>query len=131
MRNLALAWVLVTIAACAGTSRPEYQINEVLVVNNSRAVLNDVRITVPSTGRSFTCGSVAPLGICGNRFGKRRYEYRPIRIEWRYGDRSRRSDEFVVPVPATFYTGVPLRAVLSVSPDGAIETYFEQDAPTR
>ncbi len=131
MKKLILAGAVLAVTACASNSRPEYKINEILLVNNSRELLREVTVSVPSTGRSFGCGSVAPLGICGNRIPRRRYEYNPIRVEWTFGNRSRSTDEFVIPVPATFYTGLPLRAVLAVSPDGSIEAYFEQDTPLR
>ncbi len=131
MKKTIVAAGAILVAACAGTNRPSYDINEVLLVNKSREVLRAVRVSVPSTGRSFSCGSVAPRGICGNKIPRRRYEGNPIRVEWTFGNRSRSTGEFIIQVPATFYTELPLRAVLAVSPNGSIEAYFEQDASPR
>ena len=117
------------LASCAGSQQPGYTINEVVLVNNSRELLREARVSVPSTGRSFSCGSIAPLGICSNRFAARRYEYNPIQVEWSFGKRSRRTGEFVVQVPANLYAGLPLRAVLEVNRRGGIDTYFQQGTP--
>ncbi len=121
--------VVLAVTACASRTQPEYSINEVLLVNNSSQLLREVTVIVPATRRSFGCGSVAPRGVCGNKIPSRRYEANPIQVEWTFGNRSRSTDEFVIPVPTAFSTGFPLRAVLAVSPDGAIEAYFEQDTP--
>lgn len=128
MKKLIIATAALVMASCASTYKPMYSVNEVLLVNNSREILREVSVTVPNTGRSFSCGNVAPFGICGTRLPARRYESNPIQVEWTFGNRSRSSDEFVVPVPATFATGKPLRAVLAVSEDGAMSAYFEQES---
>ncbi len=127
MKKTVVVMSVILVAACAGTNRPSYSVNEILLVNNSREVLREVKVSVPSTRRSFSCGSVAPLGICGNKIPRRRYEYNPIRVEWTFGNRSRSTGEFIVQVPDTFSAELPLRGVLAVSQDGSIEAYFEQD----
>lgn len=117
------------MSACATSYQSSYSYNQILVVNNSRDLVQDVTIEVVDTGRVFNCGNIAPFGICSNRFGKRRYERDPIQISWAIGDTSSRTESFVVEVPATFYPGIALRGVLDIAPDGSVSAYFEQDTP--
>jgi len=51
----------------------------------------------------------------------------PIRIAWIFGNTSGQTDEFILEVPATFSTALPLRGVLEISPQGSISAYFQQD----
>jgi len=122
--------VLLT-ASCATGYQPRYNYNEILIVNNSRQLVQNVTITVAETGRVFSCGNVAPLGICANKFARRPYQKNPLRIAWEFGNSVQQSSEFVLEVPATLNTAFPLRGVLAISPQGEIEAYFEQDSPVR
>ena len=106
-------------------------INEIQVINNSREMIQQVTVSVPSTGATFGCGNIAPFGICSNRMGKRRYEYNPIKIDWVFGNTAGQTEEFVIDVPAYFATGVPLRAMLAFSPEGVLSAYFEQETRLR
>ena len=117
-------------SACATTYQPSYYYNEILVVNNSKELVQDVTISATNNGRVFSCGNIAPFGICSNRIGKRRYEQNPIQVSWTFGGSSNQTEAFVIKVPATFYTAFPLRGVVAIEPDGSISTYFEQDTPS-
>jgi hypothetical protein len=90
-------------------------------------LLQEVTITAPGTGRTFSCGNNAPHGICSNQFDNRRYQYNPIRISWVFGNFAQQTEEFVVPVPDSFATGVPLKGVLAVSAEGQLSAYFQQE----
>lgn len=129
MKPIYLVAVFLPLAACAVTVGPTHTINEIVVVNNSRGLVRNVSIRDTELDRVFSCGNIAPFGICSNRFTRRRYRQNPIRIEWTLGETSRRSGEFVLEVPATLYPGLPLRGVLAISPRGEIAVYFEQDTP--
>lgn len=129
IKKLSLPFFVLLISACATSYKPTYHYNEVLIVNNSRQLIQDVRITAKETGRSFSCGNIAPLGICSNKFPPRRYTYSPIQIAWVFGSTARQTEEFVLKVPATMHIGLPLRGVLEISPQGVISAHFEQDSP--
>lgn len=130
MKKSVITIVIVLLgSACATSYQASYSYNEILVVNNSSELVQDVTIEVVDTGRMFSCGNIAPRGICSNRFGKRRYERNPIQISWSIGDASSKTESFVVEVPATFYPGIALRGVLKIAPDGSVSAYFEQDTP--
>lgn len=129
MKIYLVAGLALLATGCSSTYKPNYIYSEIRVVNNSRELLQEVTVTVPSTGRTLSCGNIAPLGICSNRFGKRRYEYNPIRIDWAFGNSAGQTDEFVVPVPATFSTGLAMRAVIAISEQGEISAYFKQESP--
>ncbi len=131
IKKLLLAGAALAASACATGFQPSYIYSEVLVENNSSEVLGDVRVTLSGIDRGFDCGDVAPLGVCFNRFGKRRYQNEAIRVEWALGGGPRQSSEFVIDVPLTFASGVTLRAVLAVSETGEMTAYFEQDSLRR
>ena len=131
MKKLLLAGIMLAASACATGYQPAYIYSELLVVNNSGEVLDDVRVTLTGIDRSFDCGDVVALGVCSKRFGKRRYQYEPLVIEWAAGGGPRRSDEFVIDVPLTFSPGAALRAVLAVSETGVMTAYFEQESLRR
>lgn len=118
---------VIIVAACASTGKPAYMYNEIRVVNNSKQVLRDFSIKVPATRGEFSCGNIAPQGFCANRFEARKYRHNSIRIEWSYGARSRRTDEFVVPVPANFVTGVVLQGIAEINASGTLQVYFLQE----
>jgi len=116
-------------SACATSYESPYSYNEILIVNRSRQMIQDVTISAGATNRTFSCGNIAPLGICSDKFPERRYMKNPIRIDWVFGNTSGQSNEFILEVPATFSTALPLRGVLEISPQGSITAYFQQDTP--
>jgi len=129
MKNYTSLVLGLLLSACATGYQPTYFYNEVLIVNNSRQLVQDVTISSNETGRTFSCGNIAPLGICSNKFSKRLYERNPIRIAWVFGSNARQTSEFVLEVPGTMHTPFPLRGVLEISPQGSISAYFQQDTP--
>ena len=118
------------LSSCATSYEPQYFYNEILVINKSREVIQDVRVSAEATGRSFNCGNIAPLGICSNKTPLRLYMKSPITIAWIFGNTARQTDEFILEVPALMNREFPLRGVLEISPQGSISAYFEQDAPS-
>ena len=119
------------LASCSTTFNAidSYHYNEILIVNNSRALIRDVTISAGAGGRSFSCSNIAPLGICADKFPRRRYMRSPIQIAWIFGNAARQTREFVLEVPATFHTSLALRGVLEISAEGSISAFFEQDSP--
>ena len=122
--------ILCALAACATPTGPAYRYNEVRIVNRSVEIVRDVNVRVVGRGIEFACGDLAPRSQCTKRFGSRRYRFDPIRVEWTFAGRPRQVREFVIPVPATLYSGAALNAVLEISPSGTIGTRFEQNTPT-
>lgn len=109
--------------------QPNYIFNEILVVNNSNETIRNVTLRDEKSGQVYECGDIAPLGICSNRFGKRRYAQNPIQIEWAFGGNTSRVDEFVIQPPAYHVVSISMIAVLEISEQGTIEAYFDQDTP--
>ena len=114
------------LSSCATSYESPYSYNEILIINRSRELIQDVTISSDETNRTFSCGNIAPLGICSDKFPERRYMKSPIRIGWVFGNTSGQSDEFILEVPSTFSTALPLRGVLEISPQGSISAYFQQ-----
>ncbi|MGD2173456.1 MAG: hypothetical protein PVI79_09040 [Gammaproteobacteria bacterium] len=129
VKTIALAASAIVLSACAGAYNPQYNINEIVVNNNSDQAVRDVSIR--AGGRVFQCANIAPYGMCSNRFPQRKYQNEAIEIDWALGSGASRSDSLQLEVPATFITGLSLRGVVDVSPDGDIAAHFEQDSPLR
>ena len=117
------------LSSCATSYESPYSYNEILIINRSRQLIQDVTISAGETNRTFSCGNIAPLGICSDKFPRRPYLKNPIRISWVFGNTSGQSNDFVLEVPATYSTEFPLRGVLEISPQGSISAYFQQDTP--
>jgi hypothetical protein len=131
LKNYLIVAVALLLSACAAGSNyaPVYTYNEILIINNSRELIQDVTISSAATGRSFGCANIAPLGICSNRMASRRYKESPLQIDWVFGNNVRQTDELTLTVPAFYQPGLPLRAVFEISPQGEISAYFEQKSP--
>jgi len=118
------------LSACATGSNyaPTYTYNEFRVINNSKELIKDVTVKSADTDRVLQCDNIAPLGICSDRFAPRRYKEGPFSIDWVFGDSVRQTNEVGIEVPAYNSPGPPLRAVLEISPQGAIKVYFKRDS---
>ncbi len=119
---------LLLLTGCASSLRPPYYFNEVLVVNKTGVILNEVRIRDVERNRVFECDNVAPNGICSNTFRPRPYEGNPIEISWAAGGETRQSEAFVAKVPDFLDQGRPVRGVLVLGRAGGAEAFFEQSS---
>lgn len=104
-----------------------YSYNEILIINHSQEIIQDVTITAGASGRRFSCGNIAPLGYCSDKFPSRRYLRNPVQIGWIIGNLARQTRDFVLEVPTSFDTATPIRGVLVISAEGTISAHFEQD----
>lgn len=127
MKKMIVVGTVLLLSACATTYQPSYIYYRVEVVNNSNETLSDVKVTMTGFGRSLDCGDIAPLRNCYRSFGKRRYINEPIKVDWAFAGGPSQNNEFVIVPPATYSTGVPMRAVIDVSPEGEMTAYFEQE----
>jgi hypothetical protein len=55
------------LSSCAALG-PSFSYNEVIVLNLARVAVRDVVISAMDSGRMFSCGNIAALGICANKF---------------------------------------------------------------
>ena len=132
MRNiLTLGLGIFVLAACATDFRAIHLYNEIMVVNESSSMIQDLTVRVSDTGRKFNCANIAPKGFCSNRFKPRRYEYQPIEIEWTFDGRTRKTESFVVDVSPNLPMGRILRGVIKVRPGGEISAGFVEFRPNR
>jgi hypothetical protein len=116
-------------ASCATMSGPTYTYNEVVVLNQSRAPVQDVLISATESGRVFSCGNIAPHGICSNKFRPQPYQGNPLQITWVMGSGRRQSKTIELKLPKSFVTELPMRGVLVIDSQGAIEAYLQQEPP--
>jgi hypothetical protein len=127
MKKLSVLITSLFLSSCATSYNSDYFYNEILIINNAGILVQDVTISAGETGRMFSCGNIAPRGICSDKFPQRRYMKNPIRIAWVFGNTTGQTEAFVLEVPATFTTAFPLRGVLEIDPQGSISAYFQQD----
>ena len=119
----------VLLSGCATIQGPSYSYNELIILNQSQAAVRDVAISSAETGGLFSCGNIAPRGICSNRFPARAYHGSPVRIDWAIGNGTRHSKTVELAPPASFVPELPMRAVLVIGARGGIEAYLQQEAP--
>jgi len=117
------------LSSCATMSGPTYTYNEVVVLNTSRAPVWDVTISATDSGRVFSCGNIAPRGICSNKFRPQTYQGSPIQITWVIGNGQRHSKTIELELPASFVAELPMRGVLVIDSQGAIKAYLQQEPP--
>jgi hypothetical protein len=117
------------LSSCATVSGPTYTYNEVVVLNRSRAPLQDVRISATESGRVFSCGNIAPRGICSNKFQPQPYQGSPIQIAWVIGNGRRHSETIELELPKSFVAELPMRGVLVIDDQGAFKAYLQQEPP--
>ncbi len=108
---------------------PTYTYNEVVVLNQLRVPVQDVVISATESGRVFSCGNIAPRGICSNKFQPQAYQGNPIQITWMIGGGRRRSEIIELELPESFVSEVPMRGVLVIDSRGAISAYLQQELP--
>ena len=117
------------LTACATVPGPTYYYDEIVILNQSRDLLRDVEIKAAGTERVFSCGNVAPRGICSNRFRPREYRGNPVSVAWQVGDGQRRSRVFQLELPPSFIPEIPFRGVLVIGANGGVSAYLQQDKP--
>ena len=128
-RPLLFVIFLVNLAACATPAGPTYTYNEVVILNQSWSAVTDVQIASTDSGRVFSCGNIAPRGICSNKFSAQTYRGKPIRISWQIDGGRRHERVLELAVPADFSTEVPMRGVLVISARGEISAHLQQPVP--
>ena len=129
LRCLASAGVAWLLVGCVGTQTRGYLYNEVVIVNQTHSALTDVTVAATDTGRLFSCGNVAPRGICSNQFAPRDYSGNPIEVTWSIAGGNRRSEIIEVEIPQNIVAQVPMRGVLVINNRGDVEAYLQQVAP--
>ena len=116
------------LSSCASLG-PTYNYNEVVVLNQSRVAVRDVLISATESGRMFSCGNIAPRGICSNKFPPQPYRGSPIQITWMVGSGPPRSKTVKLELPTSFNAERPLRGVLVIDGRGTIDAYLQQEEP--
>lgn len=121
---------LITAGCATGGYNPSYRFNELQVHNLSGSNMEDVSIRVVGSEKAIQCDVVAPNATCHERFNYRRYPQQGIELSWTHLDGERRTEMFNPKIPATFYSSFPLRIVMEVDPEGAVNPFYEQEEPS-
>ena len=122
-------WIgVLLVAGCAGSLRPPYVFNEIMVHNKTGVTLRQVRIRQVERDRVFECDTVVSQAICTDRFRPRPYRGSPVEVSWSTGGATRKIEVFVAKVPDFLDPGRPVRGVLVIDRAGRLEAFFEQDA---
>lgn len=131
MKGIIFGAVVLVLSACASGKNlgPTYTYNELLVVNNSQQPIRGLTISVADGNHVYSCDDIAALRVCSKRFGRHRYTQAPFSVAWAFGNNERQTNEVEIKVPAYSSTGIALRAVFEISPQGTISAYFEQITP--
>ena len=124
-----LACLVFLLAGCSSLESPGYSYNEIVIVNQARSAVRDVAVTATDSGRTFSCGNIAPRGICSNKFPPQPYRASPVRVDWMIGNGTRYSKIIAPALPASFVAELPLRGVLVIDAHGQVTAHLQQAAP--
>ena len=131
MKMLTVLAASIFVTGCvSGGYNPSYRFNELQVHNLSGSKIEDVSIRVVGSEKAVQCDEVAPNATCHERFNYRRYPQQGIELSWIHLDGNRRTETFNPQIPATFYSSFPLRIVMEVDTDGAVNPFYEQEEPS-
>ena len=131
-RKSVFVFALVSLlSSCATVTAPEpiFSYNEVVIINQLRSPVQDVAIQASESGRVFSCGNIAPRGICSNKFPAQPYYGNPIQVSWLVANGRRYDRTIELLLPESFVPEIPLRGVLVIGAQGAMSAYLEQEAP--
>ena len=130
-RSLCVLCLAGLLAACVTAPPPEpvFTYNEVVIINRLRVPVQDVNIEAIESGRVFSCGNIAPRGICSNKFPARPYYGDPVQVTWRVAGGGYLGRQLKLQLPKDFKPELPLRGVLVIGAGGALSSYLEQEAP--
>ena len=117
------------LSSCVTVPEPVFTYNEVVIINRLRIPVQDVAIAASESGRVFSCGNIAPRGICSNKFPAQPYYGNPIQVSWLVGNGKRHNRTIELVLPESFTPEIPLRGVLVIGAQGAMSAYLEQEAP--
>ena len=113
------------LSACAAINKPNYYYNEIVLRNKSSGEVTDVRIVVPKTQAIFSCSRILSGTSCSNKFPKRKYLGNSIQVSWTYLNKKNISEQFILNLPKGLDEHIPLRGVLEVTRNGAVNAYLE------
>jgi hypothetical protein len=108
---------------------PDFTYNEIVIINQLRVAVQDVSVSATESGRVFSCGNIAPRGICSNQFPVQPYYGNPIQVSWVVANGRRHNKTFQLELPQRFTPEIPLRGVIVISAQGAISAYMQQERP--
>jgi hypothetical protein len=128
MKKQTIIVVALLLSACATGSNhaPTYVYNEIQVINNSKESIQTLTLRTADSGDIFSCENIAALGVCSDRFARRKYKEGAFSVDWEFGGSDRQTNEVGIEVPAYNSPGVPLIVVLEISEQGALSAYFKQ-----
>jgi len=130
-KQIIIVAVALLVSACATGSNlaPSYTYNEIHVINNSKQPIQNLTLRVADSGEIFSCENIAALGVCSDRFARRKYKEGAFSVDWKIGGSDRQTNEVGIKVPAYNSPGIPLIVVLEISEQGAMSAYFKQITP--
>jgi len=129
MKETIIVAVALLLSACATGSNhtPKYTYDQIMVINNSQESIQNLTISAVDSSKIFSCENIVALGICSDRFSRRSYKEGAFNVDWVFGDSVRQTSEVGIKVPAYFTTGLALRVVLKISPEGTLSASFDQE----
>jgi hypothetical protein len=116
-------------AGCSSLQSTGFTYNEIVIVNQTGSAVRDVVVSSTESGRSFSCGNIAPRGICSDQFPPQPYHASPVQIDWMMSNGTRQSQTIELTLPPGFVVELPLRGVLVIDAQGQVSTYLQQQAP--
>ena len=117
------------LSACATNFDPAYYYDEIVVHNKSEKPVHNLTLSASGSDRSLSCAEIAPSAICRDKFPRRQFMRNPLQVTWESGDAPAQSETTTLETSASlsFGSSFPMRAIIEITADGSISSYFEQD----
>jgi hypothetical protein len=117
------------LSSCATNFDPAFYYDEIVVHNKSEETVRNLTLSASGSDRSLSCAEIAPAAICRDKFPRRQFMRSPLQVTWESGDAPARSEAITLETPATlsFGSSYPMRAIIEITADGSVSSYFEQD----
>jgi hypothetical protein len=117
------------LSSCATSFDPAFYYDEIIVHNKSGEPIHNLTLSASGSDRSLNCAEIAPEAICRDKFPRRQFLRNPLQVTWESGDAPAQSETSILETPATlsFGSAYPMRAIIEITAEGSIVTYFEQD----
>ena len=118
--------LLLLLTACAAPEVIRNEtINELIIFNQTRNALTDVKLSVPKTRSFISCNVILPRAECSLVFRELENKRNPATLSWTQNGKTYARD--IVPdIPENLDKDKPAKVILTIGNDGEINSKIRQ-----
>ena len=92
-------FLLTACVSWSTDSTPPFQIEGMVIENQTQMWVSAARLLVPITGNFVSCGNISPGSMCSTTFPETGYTGNPVEITWSQGGQIYSTGQFVIQLP--------------------------------